>query len=75
METHYVCTGGCKGVSDSPNLCQAETCPKHGTPMAACTCDDDKHDDVMKEVSEESSEDSEESAEKPSTDAEEDSLE
>ena len=57
METHYVCTGGCKGAADSPAVCQEETCPKHGLPMSACTCDDDKHSDVMKESSEESSED------------------
>ena len=40
---HYICTGGCKGVSDKPGVCQAEGCPKHGQPLTECNCTDGKH--------------------------------
>jgi len=40
---HYICTGGCKGVSDQPGLCQTLDCPKHGEPLTACDCTDGKH--------------------------------
>ena len=51
--THYVCTGGCKGVSDKPGNCNAEACVKHGQPLTPCNCADEKHEDVMKTASEE----------------------
>ena len=42
--THYVCVGGCKGVSDNPQAtCQAEDCPKHTHPLIACECTDGEH--------------------------------
>jgi hypothetical protein len=42
--THYVCTGGCKGVSGNPNAtCQAEGCPKHDHPLTPCNCIDGQH--------------------------------
>jgi len=40
---HYICTGGCKGESETPGTCQAVTCPKHGQPLTACDCTDGKH--------------------------------
>lgn len=40
---HSICTGGCKGVSDTPGICQAEDCPKHGQPLIECNCEDGKH--------------------------------
>ncbi len=40
---HYICTGGCGGVSEHEGVCQAVTCPKHGTPLEACDCTDGKH--------------------------------
>jgi hypothetical protein len=40
---HYICTGGCEGVSDKEGTCQAETCPKHGQPLTPCDCTDGKH--------------------------------
>lgn len=44
METkHYICTGGCMGVSDKPGLCQAKNCPKHKHPLELCDCKDGKH--------------------------------
>lgn len=30
---HYMCTGGCGGLSNKSGTCQAETCPKHGQPF------------------------------------------
>jgi len=41
--THYICTGTCKGVSDTPGTCQAEDCPKHGEMLESCGCADGKH--------------------------------
>jgi hypothetical protein len=40
---HYICTGGCKGKSDKPGVCGAETCPKHGTALTPCDCTDGQH--------------------------------
>jgi hypothetical protein len=40
---HYICTGGCAGVSDKPGTCQAVDCPKHGLPLEECDCADSKH--------------------------------
>jgi hypothetical protein len=41
--THYICTGGCGGVSEVAKTCGAETCPKHGDPLTPCDCTDGKH--------------------------------
>ena len=43
MNQHYICTGGCGGVSDKPGVCQAEGCPKHGHILESCDCADGKH--------------------------------
>jgi len=43
---HYICTGGCEGVSDKPGVCQAMTCAKHGKPLIECDCTDAKHSAV-----------------------------
>jgi len=40
---HYICTGGCKGVTDQPVNCQAEDCSKHNQPLTECNCNDNKH--------------------------------
>lgn len=40
---HYICTGGCEGVSEKPGVCQAEDCAKHGEPLEACECEDGEH--------------------------------
>lgn len=45
--THYVCTGGCGGVSEnSAATCQMKNCPKHGQPLTQCGCEDGEHGDV-----------------------------
>lgn len=41
--THYICTGTCGGVSETPGVCQAELCPLHGKPLVPCDCADGKH--------------------------------
>ena len=40
---HYVCTGGCKGVSETPGVCQASGCTKHNQELIVCDCGDDLH--------------------------------
>ena len=40
---HYICTGGCKGESETPGTCQAETCAKYGEPLTECSCTDGAH--------------------------------
>lgn len=45
MEKHYICTGGCKGVSNNPGVCQAETCIDHNHDLKECMCTDGMHND------------------------------
>lgn len=44
--THYICTGTCGGVSETPGVCQAVLCPLHGKPLVPCDCTDGKHHGV-----------------------------
>jgi hypothetical protein len=44
---HYVCTGGCGGVSDTPGICHAESCQLLGQPLKKCDCTDGKHEEVF----------------------------
>ncbi len=41
--SHYVCTGGCNGVSDQPGTCQMKDCIKFSLPLTACDCSDGQH--------------------------------
>lgn len=43
MHSHYICTGGCGGVSEKEGLCQAPVCLKHGLPLTKCDCADNSH--------------------------------
>ena len=45
--THYICTGTCGGVSDTPGVCQANLCPLHGKPLVPCDCTDGKHHGIQ----------------------------
>ncbi|MDO8514799.1 MAG: hypothetical protein Q7S50_04610 [bacterium] len=45
---HYICTGGCEGVSEKPGDCQALACPKYGKPLSECNCENGKHEEVKK---------------------------
>jgi hypothetical protein len=47
--THYVCTGGCGGVSDTPGTCQAESCSLYGEPLKECNCTDGQHEEVLQQ--------------------------
>lgn len=46
---HYVCTGGCEGVSDKPGVCQAKTCRKYLKPLIKCDCEDGKHSEILED--------------------------
>ncbi len=54
---HYICTGGCKGVSDTPGVCNAEDCVKHGEPLQECSCTDGKHEGMQEEMHKDAEED------------------
>ena len=44
---HYICYGGCKGVSDMPGICGAPDCADYGQPLHDCNCPDGKHNDFQ----------------------------
>lgn len=50
--THYICTGGCKGVSDTRGVCNAEDCEKYQEPLQECSCTDGAHEAAYKEAEE-----------------------
>lgn len=41
--THYVCTGGCAGVTDKEGTCAAPTCSLYKQNLTACDCQDPDH--------------------------------
>lgn len=49
---HYICRGGCEGVSEKPGTCNAEGCPNYQKPLEKCACEDQKHGDTPKESEE-----------------------
>lgn len=53
---HYICTGGCEGVSEKPGVCRTEGCEKEVEPLTPCDCTDGTHHgafDVLPEAEEE----------------------
>ncbi|OGJ01230.1 hypothetical protein A3G53_03730 [Candidatus Nomurabacteria bacterium RIFCSPLOWO2_12_FULL_44_11] len=42
-EEHYICLGGCRGVSKKPGVCQTPDCVDHGHEMVRCSCTDGRH--------------------------------
>ncbi|MFH1632300.1 MAG: hypothetical protein ABIA47_04800 [bacterium] len=40
---HYICTGGCEGVSDAPGVCQTTDCDNYVEELEECDCNDDEH--------------------------------
>ena len=46
-EEHYVCYGGCMGVSEIPGTCQAGDCADYGAPLHECDCTDGEHNDFQ----------------------------
>ena len=45
MEKHYICTGGCQGVSEHSGVCQAPDCVNHKHELVECNCTDNLHND------------------------------
>ena len=43
MDKHYICTGGCRGVSNQPGTCKTENCAHKGLELKECSCTDHKH--------------------------------
>lgn len=43
MNRHYVCTGGCGGISMRPSTCASSECPHFGKPLDPCDCTDGTH--------------------------------
>ncbi len=41
--SHYICLGGCRGISETPGVCQAGDCPRHGKPLLECDCVNGAH--------------------------------
>ena len=41
--THYICTGGCRTVSDKEGVCEVATCPNVGKPLESCDCGQGNH--------------------------------
>ena len=40
---HYICLGGCRGVSSAPGVCQAPDCANHAHELVQCSCEDGLH--------------------------------
>ncbi len=47
MEKHYICLGGCKGVSEHPGVCEAPDCAKHKHDLVECKCMDGNHNNFI----------------------------
>lgn len=45
METtkHFICLGGCQGVSENQGVCQAGDCTNHNHELVECNCIDGTH--------------------------------
>lgn len=44
-EKHYICLGGCRGVSKVPGVCGAPDCALHNHDLVECICIDGLHND------------------------------
>jgi len=40
---HYVCTGGCGFVSETPGKCSSLSCRRYRNPLTLCRCHNGKH--------------------------------
>ena len=45
--THYVCTGGCGGVSEDPGTCNNKSCMKYHNFLSVCHCTDGRHAEAL----------------------------
>ena len=41
--THYICMGGCGGVSEESGICETDGCANQYELLEECTCEDGKH--------------------------------
>lgn len=41
--THYICRGGCGGVSEEAGVCLADNCRNHWELLEECECEDGEH--------------------------------
>lgn len=48
--THYICTGGCEGVSETPGTCQSKDCAKSEQPLDSCDCTEELHGQPKEET-------------------------
>jgi len=58
--SHFICTGGCKGVSDHAGTCKAIDCDHFEQPLVPCECPDGQHGgafDRLEKMGEEEEED------------------
>ena len=46
MGIHYICKGGCGGVSEIPGACQAADCADYQKPLGECGCTDGLHGQI-----------------------------
>ncbi len=60
LMTHYICTGGCMGVSQTPGVCMAPDCAKHSEHLLPCDCTDGLHYDQQSKTDREEGEEMEE---------------
>ena len=44
-QLHYVCLGGCEGVSQNPGVCQATECENLNKNLVSCSCENNEHAD------------------------------
>lgn len=44
---HYVCSGECQGSSDTPGVCQSDTCSRFEKPLIECDCADATHPGIQ----------------------------
>lgn len=40
---HYICKGGCQGVSETPGTCGAGDCASYQDELEKCDCADEAH--------------------------------
>ncbi len=45
---HYICLGGCRGVSKKPGVCQAPNCENHNHELVRCNCADNLHNNFAR---------------------------
>jgi len=42
-EDHYICLGGCRGVSKVSGVCKASSCANHNHQLVKCNCTNGLH--------------------------------